>query len=132
MKSEEIDDKRILGTFISVIISIFKWLCLILFVLNVGLTIGLLIMLIMKGDNMPNDLIVTMMGYLSYLNKFQILEYINKLGKVRVIMAGLGYGLASSITYGLAYNIVGKFQKIFKSIITGEMYTNLSHNYSSF
>ena len=123
MKSEEIDDKRILGTFISVIISIFKWLCLILFVLNVGLTIGLLIMLIMKGDNMPNDLIVTMMGYLSYLNKFQILEYINKLGKVRVIMAGLGYGLASSITYGLAYNIVGKFQKIFKSIITGEMYT---------
>lgn len=123
MKSEEIDDKRIIGTFISIIISIFKWLCLILFVLNIGLTIGLLIMLLMKGTNMSNDLIVTMMRYLSYLNETQILGFISRIGKIRVIMAGLGYGIASSITYGLAYNIVGKFQKIFKSIITGDMYT---------
>lgn len=123
MKSEEIDDKRILGTFISVIISIFKWLCLILFVLNIGLTIGLLVMVLMKGADMSNDLIVTMMSYISYLNEYQILGFINRIGKVRVVMAGLGYGIASSITYGLAYNIVGRFQKIFKSIITGEMYT---------
>ena len=123
MKSEEIDDKRIIGTFISVIISVFKWLCLILFVLNIGLTIGLFIMFLMKGTNMSNDLIVTMMGYISYLNEAQILGFITRIGTARVVMAGLGYGIASSITYGLAYNIVGKFQKIFKSIITGEMYT---------
>ncbi len=123
MKSEEIDDKRVLGTFISVIISIFKWLCLILFVLNIGLTIGLFVMALMKGTAMSNELIVTMMRYLSYLNEAQILGFISRIGKVRVIIAGLGYGIASAITYGLAYNIVGKFQNIFKSIITGEMYT---------
>lgn len=123
MKSEEIDDKKVLGTFISVIISVFKWLCLILFVLNIGLTIGLLIMALMKGTGMSNELIVTMMRYLSYLNEAQILGFISRIGKVRVIISGLGYGIASSITYGLAYNLVGKFQSIFKSIITGDMYT---------
>lgn len=123
MYSEEIDDKKILGTFIGVIISVFKWICLIFFVLNIGLTIGLLVMMLMKGTNMPDDLIVTMLSYLSYLKEAQILAFITRLGKVKVIVAGLGYGIATSITYGLTYLIVGKFQKIFKSIITGEMYT---------
>ncbi len=123
MYSEEIDDKKILGTFIGVVISAFKWLCLIFFVLNIGLTIGLLVMALMKGANMSNDLIVTMIGYLTYLKEAQILGFISRIGKVRVIVAGLGYGLAASITYGLSYTIVGKFQKIFKSIMTGDMYT---------
>lgn len=123
MYSEEIDDKKILGSFIGVIISVFKWLCLILFVLNIGLTIGLGVMSLMKGTDMSNDLIVTMMGYLTYLKEAQILGFISRIGKVRVIMAGLGYGLATSISYGLSYVVVSKFQSIFKSIISGDMYT---------
>lgn len=123
MYSEEIDDKKILGTFIGVVIAIFKWICLIFFVLNIGLTIGLLVMVLMKGVDMSNDLIVTMLGYISYLKETQILTFISRIGKVRVIVAGLGYGIATSITYGLSYVIVGKFQKIFKSIMTGDMYT---------
>ncbi|MDE6292152.1 MAG: hypothetical protein K2L98_00565, partial [Bacilli bacterium] len=85
--------------------------------------IGLIVMTLMKGTDMSNDLIVTMMSYITYLKSSQIISFINRVGKVRVIMAGLGYGIASSITFGLAYNIVSKFQNIFKSIITGEMYT---------
>lgn len=123
MYSEEIDDKKILGSFIGVIISVFKWLCLILFVLNIGLTIGLVVMALMKGADMSNDLIVTMMGYLTYLKEAQILGFISRIGKVRVIIAGIGYGLATSISYGLSYVVVGKFQSIFKSILTGDMYT---------
>ena len=123
MKSNITDDKKFLGTFIRVIISIFKWLCLILFVLNIGLTISLFVMILMEGANIPNDLIVTMLGYLSYLNETQILDFVVQIGKVRVVVAGLGYGIASSITYGLAYNIMDKFQNIFKSIISGEMFT---------
>lgn len=123
MKSEEIDDKKIIGSFIGAIIAAFKWLFLILFVLNIGLTIALIIMALMKGSDMSDDLIVTMMSYITYLKEVKILEFISRIGKVRVIMAGLGYGIATSITYGLSYNIVNKFQRIFKSIISGEMYT---------
>lgn len=107
----------------NVILFLLKYFCLILFILSLGMTLGLTILSIAKGDAMPNTLIANMVNHITSDDVTEVLEAIIRFGKTDTIVAACGLGFADAITYLLLYFILGGYTKLFKSLIIGNIYT---------
>jgi len=103
---------------------ILKYFCLLLFIFSLGMTIGLTIFSIAKGDNMPNTLIANMVSHITGDDVREVLEAIVRFGKTDTIVAACGLGFADAITYILLFFVVGGYKKLYKSLILGNIYTN--------
>lgn len=122
-KSDEAYEKNLVCNVINIVITIIKWLFLSVCVINAGLTIGLLVMVLVKGNSLPNTLLATMVNFMTSYSETEILALIQQLGSVKVIVAGVGYGFITSLTYGLLYNLVARFKILFASVVDGNMFT---------
>ena len=105
------------------ILFLFKYFCLILFILSLGLTLGLTILSIAKGDNMPNTLIANMVTHITGNDYKEVLESIVRFGKTDTIVAACGLGFADAITYLLLYFVIGGYGKMFKPLMLDNIYT---------
>lgn len=122
-KNDDAYEKRIVSTFINVLLSIFKWLCLGVCVVNAGLTIGLLVMGLLNGENLANTLLSKMFNIMTFYTETEALALVDKVGKIDMLVAGVGYGFLTSLTYGLIYSLTSKFKVLFKDIVDGNMFT---------
>lgn len=116
-------EKNLVSVFINFLLYVFKWLCLGMCVVNAALTIGLIVMSLFSGGELANVVLAKMMGYISGLDGDSVLNLIQEVGKVRVIVAGAGFGFITTLVYGIAYNLVSRFKILLDSIFNGEMYT---------
>lgn len=116
-------EKNLMGNFIKILVYTLRWLSLALCVINVGLIIGLLVMLLIKGTNMSNEILSKMVNLITYMSEEEALTLISTQGMVKTIVATLAYGLSLSINYGVQYVLLNNFIKLLKTIIDGDMYT---------
>lgn len=116
-------EKGLITNFIYFLLYVFKWLCLGMCVISVALTIGIIILSIISGNDLSNAVLSKMMNYISGMGEADVLSYITKVGTIKVIVAAAAYGFMQSLSYGIMYNLVCKFKVLLDSIITGEMYT---------
>lgn len=116
-------EKGLITSFIYFLLYVFKWLCLGMCVISVALTIGIIVLGIISGNDLSNAVLSKMMEYISGMSEPTTLKYIVDVGTVKVIIAAAAYGFMSSISYGIMYNLVAKFKLLLDSIISGEMYT---------
>ena len=107
----------------NVILFLFKYFCLILFILSLGMTIGLTVFSIAKGDTMPNTLIANMVNHITGDDVTEVLEAIIRFGKTDTIVAACGLGFADAITYLILFFVIGGYSKLYKSLILGNIYT---------
>ncbi len=105
------------------ILFLLKYFCLLLFIFSLGMTLGLTIFSIVKGDNMPNTLIANMVNHITGNDVKEVLEAIVRFGKTDTIVAACGLGFADAITYLLLFFVIGGYSKIFKSLIADNVYT---------
>ena len=107
----------------NVILHLLKYFCLLLFILSLGMTRGLTVLSIAKGDNMPNTLIANMVNHITSDDVSEVLEAIIRFGKTDTVVAACGLGFADAITYLLLYFVLGGYCKMYKSLILGNIYT---------
>ena len=105
------------------ILVLLKYFCLALFIFTAGITLGLTIFSLFKGDSMPNTLIANMASNVTGNTVQDVLESILKYGKVDTIVAACGIGFANAITYLLLYFVLAGYVKLFKSLMIGNIYT---------
>lgn len=121
--SDNLYEKNLVCFFIKFLLYVFKWLCLVFAVFTAGITIGLLLMYLIRGNDIPNLTLAQMVSYLCSYSSGEALTMIGVVGKVKMIVAGCGIGFASALTYALLYTIGSRFITIFDSIIDGNMFT---------
>lgn len=122
-KQSKFEEKSFMCTCINLLISAFKWICLILAVIFSGLTIGLLVMMLIRGVDIPNTILANMTSFMTHYSYDGVMELIDSYGKIKVAVAGIGYGFAVSLTYALIYVLATRFKELFKSIVDGDMFT---------
>ena len=103
-------EKGLITSFIYFLLYVFKWLCLGMCVISVALTIGIIILSIISGNDLSNAVLSKMMNYISGMGEADVLKYIVNVGSVKVIIAAAAYGFMQSLSYGIMYNLVSKFK----------------------
>lgn len=116
-------EKGLITSFIYFLLYVFKWLCLGMCVISAALTIGIIVLGLISGNDLSNAVLTKMMEYISGMAEADTLKYIMDVGTIKTIIAAAAYGFMTSLSYGIMYNLVCKFKVILDSIITGEMYT---------
>lgn len=116
-------DVKIMSLLTKGIAFIFKWVYLINCVLCAGFTIGLLAMYIVKGNDLSNALLTSMVESITPLKTSEILRFASIFGLPKMILASVAYGFANTVFYGLIYSLITKFTHIFDTIIDGNMFT---------
>ena len=119
-------EKRTLTGFIGLIISAFKWISLIFFVFSIGLAIGLAVMVFIHGNNLPDNIVANMIELMTYYPHGEILQFIESVGKEKVLLAGFASGIAYTLNYGLLYLVTSKLKMVFSFIKEGNMFQKKS------
>lgn len=122
MRDQEYDVK-FMSTFIKIIAIAFKWVCLINCVLCAGFSIGLLVMYMVKGNDLPPSMLSAMVSSITKFKVQEVSGLVENFGMAKLLVATLGYGFAVCVYYGCLHSLVSKFLKIFESIIGGDMFT---------
>ena len=120
---KDLYEKNLISALINFLLYIFKWLCLCFCVVNVALTIGLIVLALFSHGDLANVVLGRMLNYIAGLEPDAVMDLVQSVGKVKVMVAGAGYGFASSLTFGITYVLVTKFKVLLDSIFKGEMYT---------
>lgn len=105
------------------IVHILKWCCLLAAVTFGGLTIGYLIIAVIRNVDLANTMIAKMTSYITFYNYDEAIMYINSRGAANVIVASLAYGFAHSLTYAIMYYILDKYLGLFKKIKNTKVFT---------
>jgi hypothetical protein len=121
MKEQEYDVK-FMSVLIKTLAIAFKWICLINCVLCAGFSIGLLVMLMVKGNNIPSTMLSTMVSLITKFEYAEVSDLVEIYGLGKLMVATLGYGFAVSVYYGVLHSLLYKFIILFDSIIDGEMF----------
>ena len=117
------NDRKIIYYVGKTILFLLKYFCLILFIFTAGITFGLFIYSIFKGDAMPNTLLASMVSTVTGNTVQEVLEAVLRYGKVDTIVAACGIGFANAITYLLLFFVIGGYTKLFKSLMIGNIYS---------
>lgn len=120
---EEEYDVKFMSLLIKGIAFIFRWVCLINCVLCAGFTIGLLVMYIVKGNELSLGLLSSMVESITKLQTTEIIDLVEAFGIPKMIVAALAYGFAHTVFYGLLHSLIAKFTNIFNTILDGNMFT---------
>ena len=116
-------EKWILSITIKSLLSVFSWLALLFCVISAGYTIGLLVMWLIKGGNLTNNIVTFFMQILSSYSNTEIVDLVKTVGVHKVALAGCGYGFAMTFTYSMLYILISRFKVLFDSIIEEKMFT---------
>lgn len=116
-------DVKFMSTFIKIIAIAFKWVCLINCVLCAGFSIGLLVMFMVKGNDLPITMISVMVSSITKFEVQEVAGLVENFGIAKLLVATLGYGFAVCVHYGCLHSLLTKFLNVFDSIINGDMFT---------
>lgn len=124
MKKDSIfEENTLMEILIKSLIYMFKWLSFCIFVFIGGLTVCLFVMYVIRGNDLPNTVMAKIFSYITMYDFDTSLDLIDSFGKLKVVVAGCGYGFGVSLTYLLIYMVVSKFIAIFNSIVRDNMFT---------
>ncbi len=115
-------DVKFMSTFIKLIAIAFKWICLINCVLCAGFSIGLLVMFMVRGNDMPITMLSVMVSSITKFEVSQVPGLVENYGIAKLLVATLGYGFSVCVYYGVLHSLVTKFLHLFDSIIEGNMF----------
>ena len=115
-------DVKFMSTFIKIVAIAFKWVCLINCVLCAGFSIGLLVMYMVKGNDLPITMLSAMVSSITKFGVQEVSGLVDNFGIAKLLVATLGYGFAVCVYYGCLHSLITKFLKIFESIIDGDMF----------
>ena len=107
----------------NVLLSIIKWILLIVTVLTAGFTIGLIVMVVINGKELAPDVIVNFTNILLPYKDTQVKLMVDNYGMQKVLIATIGYGISYAISSLLYYILIIKSKKLFKSITLGDLFT---------
>lgn len=122
MREQEYDVK-FMSVFIKIIAIAFKWVCLINCVLCAGFSIGLLVMYMVRGNELSTTMLSVMVSSITKFKVSEVAGLVENFGIAKLLVATLGYGFAVCVYYGCLHSLVVKFLKVFESIINGDMFT---------
>lgn len=122
MREKEYDVK-FMSVFVRIVAIAFKWVCLINCVLCAGFSIGLLVMYMIRGNELPISIVSAMVSSITKFDVSEVAGLVDNFGIAKLLVATLGYGFAVCVYYGCLHSLVVKFLKIFDSIVEGDMFT---------
>lgn len=107
-----------------VTLDIVKYFALIMTVAYVGAFIASGIVFVVKGGSLTKSLLAKLMDIVTYYTSAQAGDVIQLIGITKAKLALLAYAFSYSIKYGLMYVLISRFKDIFKSILSGKMFTD--------
>lgn len=116
-------DVKFMSVFIKIVAIAFKWVCLINCVLCAGFSIGLLVMYMVRGSELPTSMLSAMVASITKFNVSEVAGLVENFGIAKLLVATLGYGFAVCVYYGCLHSLITKALKIFDSIVEGDMFT---------
>lgn len=116
-------DAKFMSVFIRIMAIAFKWVCLINCVLCAGFSIGLLVMFMVKGNELPTSLLSVMVSSITKFDVSEVSGLVDNFGIAKLLVATLGYGFAVCVYYGCLHSLMVKFLRVFDSIVEGNMFT---------
>lgn len=120
---EEEYDIKIMSMLIKGMAFIFRWVCLINCILYAGFTVGLLVMYIVKGNNISISLLSSMVESITKFKMTEVIDLVEAFGIPKMMIAATAYGFAHTVFYGLLHSLITKFNTIFNTILEGNMFT---------
>ncbi len=123
MNESIFEEKKIVSLIIKFLLYLFKWFSLIVFVLTAGLTVCLLLSYIVQGANLSSTIISSMFSYLTDYTEVEAQAAIEAVGKLKVVVAGCGFGFAQSLTYCLIYVVMMRLIMVFDNITVEKIFT---------
>jgi len=107
----------------NILLQIVKWIVLIFAVLTAGLTIGLIVTTILYGNNITIDNIKLFTSFLLPYSDTEVKTFVTLYGMEKVLIASLGYSVASVISKILLYALMVKSIKLFEAITIGDVFS---------
>jgi hypothetical protein len=105
-----------------------KWIILIFAVLYIGMTLGLIVTVLIAGNNLDAALLTKFTSVLLPYSKIKVSIFVINYGMEKVLTAVLGYTIANSLNNVLLYVLVSKFIVLFRNITIGDLFTKKSDN----
>ena len=118
----ESESKKIFVTG-NILLQIVKWIVLIFAVLTAGLTIGLIVTTVLYGNNITIDNIKLFTSFLLPYSDTEVKTFVTLYGMEKVLIASLGYSVASVISKILLYALMVKSIKLFEAITIGDVFS---------
>jgi hypothetical protein len=129
-KMNEAERKKIFLTG-NVLLHIIKWIVLIFAVLSAGLTIGLIVTTVIYGNSITVDNIILFTSFLLPYNNTEVNTFVTLYGMQKVLIASLGFSIASVINKILLYALIVKSIQLFEAITIGDVFDKKTINLSS-
>ncbi|MCR5224386.1 MAG: hypothetical protein K6C11_04490 [Bacilli bacterium] len=107
----------------NILLQIVKWIVLIFAVLTAGLTIGLIVTTVLYGNNITIDNIKLFTSFLLPYSDVEVKTFVTLYGMEKVLIASLGYSVASVISKILLYALMVKSIKLFEAITIGDVFS---------
>ena len=107
----------------NILLQIVKWIVLIFAVLTAGLTIGLIVTTVLYGNNITVDNIKLFTSFLLPYSDVEVKTFVTLYGMEKVLIASLGYSVASVISKILLYALMVKSIKLFEAITIGDVFS---------
>ena len=107
----------------NILLQIVKWIVLIFAVLTAGLTIGLIVTTVLYGNNITIDNIKLFTSFLLPYSDTEVKTFVTLYGMEKVLIASLGYSVASVISKILLYALMVKSIKLFEAITIGDVFS---------
>lgn len=107
----------------NILLQIVKWIVLIFAVLTAGLTIGLIVTTVLYGNNITVDNIKLFTSFLLPYSDTEVKTFVTLYGMEKVLIASLGYSVASVISKILLYALMVKSIKLFEAITIGDAFS---------
>ena len=124
-------ERKKVYTYGNAILNILKWLFLIFSVVMMGFTIGLIVATIIYGNKIPMELLTKFTYMLVPYSNQDILIFVNNYGIQKVLIATIGFGVATTLKSVLYYVLICKGKELFKSVTIGDIFTKTASNISS-
>lgn len=115
----------------NVLLNIIKWLFLLSTVVIMGFTIGLIIFTIIYGNEIPVEMLTKFTYMLIPYSNQDVLIFINNYGMQKVLIATIGFGVASTLKHALYYILISKGMTLFKSVTIGDIFTKTASDIAS-
>ena len=118
------DEQRFMLVLIKTFLVAFKWLELMMCVLTAGVTISLLIVTVIKGENASVILLNKLFYLATMIDADKVSTYLSNYGLVTFCVAGVSYGGVRALTYGLKHLIIKKMEELMNSFTsTSKLFT---------